>query len=66
MRNAETDSLSSRMTNSGQENTGKPDDAKVSSPVWGEAEGEGLLTQYLACGLLHRANWPKPNIDAVG
>ena len=42
----------------GLENTGKPDDAKVSCPVWGGAEGKGLLTQYLASGLLHqRALW---------
>ena len=38
----------------GLENTGKPDDAKVSCPVWGGAEGKGLLTQYLASGLLHQ------------
>ncbi len=37
-----------------QENTGKLDDVKASCPVWGGAEGEGLLTQYLACGLLHQ------------
>ncbi len=23
-------------------------------PLWGEAEGKGLLTQHLACGLLHQ------------
>lgn len=38
----------------GRENTGKPDDVKASCPVWGGAEGEELLTQYLACGLLHQ------------
>ena len=38
------------------ENTGKPDDAKASCPVWGGAEGERLLTQYLACGLLHQVS----------
>lgn len=57
MRNAETILVVTEQGDtlaSAQENTGKLDDAKVSCPVWGGAEGEGLLTQYLACGLLHQ------------
>lgn len=58
MRNAETVLVVTEQSVNptlAQENTGKLEDVKASCPVWGGAEGEGLLTQYLACGLLHHA-----------